>query len=96
MLSIILKKFVPKIKPALQKLIAQGKEIQQSIELEKGEVTVVGLITIENDKCHVLPCTVRVAENGKLQVSRVLHKYDVEELVELLISNIGKTDLLEE
>jgi hypothetical protein len=93
----LMKKLVPQItpyiKPGLEKLIEKGKEYKASVQLEQGEVTVVGIVIIEGDKCVISPCAMRMSERGKLEVSRSLHHFNAAELADLLIKNIGEADL---
>jgi len=95
--KILQKKLMPKlakvIKPKLLELIPQIKNYRDSIELEAPEVVVVGLIYLDKGKCYISPCAMRVSERGKLEVSRQLQKYDVEDLADLLTQNMDKVDL---
>jgi len=94
--KILQKKLMPKlaekIKPGLFRLIPIIKDYRDSLQLEEGEVTVMGLIYLDKGKCYISSCAMRISDNGKVGVSRQLHKYDFEDLADLLIKNMDKVD----
>ena len=92
----IAKKLMPKIasaiKPGLLTLLEKAEEYRDSIKLEPGEVTVVGIIFLEKGKGYLSPCVMRVSERNRLEVSRNLQKIDFDDLADLLIKNMDKVD----
>jgi len=98
MLQALLKPFLKKIPKlvkdkALPGILKKAENYRDSIELEPGEIAVMGLVFLENGKCYIAPCTMRVSDNGKLGVSRNLQKYDLGDLVNLLVGNLENADL---
>jgi len=98
MLQKLLKPFLKKIPKlvkdkALPGILKKAENYRDSIELERGEVTVMGIIFLDKGKCFVAPCTMRVSDNGKLGVSRKLQEYDLGDLVNLLVGNLENADL---
>ncbi|GHU85372.1 hypothetical protein FACS1894153_0450 [Bacteroidia bacterium] len=80
------------IKPALQQITTNLKTYKDSIELESGEITVAGIILLENNKLKISICTMKKGIT-KMEVARHLKCWDVEELADILTKNIEKLDL---
>jgi hypothetical protein len=90
----IQKQIKPFVKPALKNLTAGLQKYNESIQLEADEVTVAGLILLNDGKIKISSCTMKKGTE-KLEVARHLHCWDVEQLAEMLTKNIDKVDLSE-
>ena len=91
----LMPKLIAKIKPGLLGVIASAKEYTDTIKLEPGEVTAMGLVFLDEGKAYISLCTMRKSDNGKLGVSRKLQQYDLDDVANLVIVKLGQMDMSE-
>ena len=92
-LNKIKSKLTPENKKAILHLLSQmiGK-YKAGYELERGQ-DIIGMVVTSGDRIVLQSCIVDFKETGQIKIVQPLHRYEGEELADLLINNIDKVDL---